>query len=40
MQMMRLLGNERTSYRKNFPSSLLAEPNLEDKIPFKGGGLL
>jgi hypothetical protein len=32
-----LLGNERTSYTQNFPSSLLAQPNLEDEIPFKGG---
>jgi hypothetical protein len=37
MQRMRLPGNERTSYRQIFPSSLLAEPNLEDEIPFKGG---
>jgi hypothetical protein len=36
MQRMRLLGNERTSYRLNFPNSLLAHPNLEDEIPFKG----
>jgi hypothetical protein len=34
MQRMRLLGNERMSYRQNFPSSLLAQPNLE--VPFKG----
>jgi hypothetical protein len=32
-----LLGNERTSYRQNFPNSLLAQPNLEGEIPFKGG---
>jgi hypothetical protein len=25
------------SYRQIFPSSLLALPNLEDEIPFKGG---
>jgi hypothetical protein len=37
MQRMRLPGNERTSYRQNFLSSLLAQPNLKDKIPFKGG---
>jgi hypothetical protein len=37
MQRMRLLGNERTSYRQNFLSSLLAQPNLEDEIPFNGG---
>jgi hypothetical protein len=37
MQRMRLLRNERTSCRQNFPSSLLAQPNLEDEIPFKGG---
>jgi hypothetical protein len=37
MQRMRLLGNERMSYGQNFPSSLLAQPNLEDEIPFKGG---
>jgi hypothetical protein len=37
MQRMRLLGNERTSYMQNFPSSLLAQVNLEDEIPFKGG---
>jgi hypothetical protein len=37
MQRMRLLGNKRTSYMQNFPSSLLAQPNLEDEIPFKGG---
>jgi hypothetical protein len=37
MQRMRLLENERMSYRQNFPSSLLAQPNLEDEIPFKGG---
>jgi hypothetical protein len=37
MQRMRLLGNKRTSYRQNFPSSFLAQPNLEDEIPFKGG---
>jgi hypothetical protein len=36
MPRMRLLGNKRMSYRQNFPSSLLAQPNLEDKIPFKG----
>jgi hypothetical protein len=36
MQRKRLPGNERTSYRHNFPSSLLAQPNLEDEIPFKG----
>jgi hypothetical protein len=34
---MRLLGNEKTSYRQNFPSSLLAQPNLGDEIPFKRG---
>jgi hypothetical protein len=34
---MRLPGNERTSYRQNFLSSLLAQPNLEDEIPFKEG---
>jgi hypothetical protein len=32
-----LLGNEWTSCRQNFPSSLLAQPNLEDEILFKGG---
>jgi hypothetical protein len=37
MQRMRPLDNERTSYRQNFPNSLLAQPNLENKIPFKGG---
>jgi hypothetical protein len=37
VQRMRLLGNERTSYKQNFPSSLLAQPNLKDEIPFKGG---
>jgi hypothetical protein len=37
MQRMRLLGNKRTSYRQIFPSSLLAQPNLEYEIPFKGG---
>jgi hypothetical protein len=37
MQRMRLLRNERTSYMQNFLSSLLAQPNLEDEIPFKGG---
>jgi hypothetical protein len=37
IQRMRLPGNERMSYRQNFPSSLLAQPNLEDEIPFKGG---
>jgi hypothetical protein len=37
MQRMRLLRNERTSYMKNFPSSLLVQPNLEDEIPFNGG---
>jgi hypothetical protein len=36
MQRMRLLGNEKTSYRQNLTSSLLAQPNLEDEIPFKG----
>jgi hypothetical protein len=36
MQGMRLLGNKRMSYRQNFPSSLLAQPNLEDEIRFKG----
>jgi hypothetical protein len=39
MQRMTLFGNERTSYRQNFLSSLLAQPNLEDEIPFKGGRL-
>jgi hypothetical protein len=37
MQRIRLLGNERMSYRQIFPSFLLAQPNLKDKIPFKGG---
>jgi hypothetical protein len=37
IQRMRLPGNERMSYRQIFPSSLLALPNLEDEIPFKGG---
>jgi hypothetical protein len=37
MKRMRLHGNERTSYRQNFSSSLLAQLNLEDEIPFKGG---
>jgi hypothetical protein len=37
MQRMRLLRNERMSNTQNFPNSLLAQPNLEDKIPFKGG---
>ena len=37
MQRMRQLGNERMSYRQNFPSSLLTQANLEDEIPFKGG---
>jgi hypothetical protein len=37
IQRMRLPGNERMSYRQNFPSFLLAQPNLEDEIPFKGG---
>jgi hypothetical protein len=36
MQRMKLLGNERMSYRQNFPGSLLVQPNLEDKIPFRG----
>jgi hypothetical protein len=36
MQRMRLHGNERMSYRQSFPSSLIAQPNLEDEIPFKG----
>jgi hypothetical protein len=40
MERMRLHGNERTSYRQNFPSSLLAQPNLEDEIPFKGVGFV
>jgi hypothetical protein len=39
MQRMRLPGNERTSYRQNFPSSLLTQLILEDEIPFKGVGL-
>jgi hypothetical protein len=39
MQRMRLHGNERTTYGQNFPSSLLAQPNLEDEIPLKGVGL-
>jgi hypothetical protein len=39
MQRIRLLRNKRMSYRQNFPSSLLAQPNLEDDIPFKGVGL-
>jgi hypothetical protein len=38
MQRIRLLRNERMSYRQNFPSSLLAQPNLEDEIPFNRGG--
>jgi hypothetical protein len=37
MQRMRLLGNERTSYRRNFPNTLLAQPNLKEEISFKGG---
>jgi hypothetical protein len=37
MQRMRPLENQRMSCRQNFPSSLLAEPNLEDEIPFKWG---
>ena len=37
MQRMRLLGKEKMSYRQNSPSSLLAQLNLEDEIPFKGG---
>jgi hypothetical protein len=37
IQRMRLPANERMSYRQNFPSSLLAQPNLMDEIPFKGG---
>jgi hypothetical protein len=28
---------ERTSYTQNFLNSLLAQPNLEDEVPFKGG---
>ena len=39
MQGMRLLENERMSYMQNFPSSLLAQPNLEDEISIKGVGL-
>jgi hypothetical protein len=39
MQRMRLRGNEKMSYRHNLPSSLLAQPNLEDEILFKGVGL-
>jgi hypothetical protein len=35
MQRMRPLGNERTSYRQNFPSSLLAQLNLQNEITFK-----
>jgi hypothetical protein len=38
MQRIRLLGNERMSYKQNFPSSLLAQPNLKDEIPFNGVG--
>jgi hypothetical protein len=37
MQRMRLHGNEITSYRQNFPSSLLAQLNLKDEIPLQGG---
>ena len=37
MQRMRLLGKERMSYKQNSLSSLLAQPNLEDEITFKGG---
>ena len=37
MQRMRLLGKEKMSYRQNSPSSLLAQLNLEEEIPFKGG---
>jgi hypothetical protein len=37
IQRMRLPRNERMSYKQIFPSSLLARPNLEDEIPFKGG---
>jgi hypothetical protein len=37
MQRMRLLGKEKMSYRQNSLSSLLAQLNLEDEIPFKGG---
>jgi hypothetical protein len=39
MQRMRLLRKERMTYTQNFPSSLLAQLNLEDEIPFKGVGL-
>jgi hypothetical protein len=37
MLRMRLLRNERMSYRQNFPSSFLAQLNLEDEILFKRG---
>jgi hypothetical protein len=40
MPRMKLLGNERTSYRQNFPTSLLAQPSLEDEIPFKGSSFV
>jgi hypothetical protein len=40
MQRMRLPGNERMSYRQNFPSSLLAQLNLKDELPFKGVGFV
>jgi hypothetical protein len=39
MQRMGPLGNERMSYRQNFPNSSLALSNLENEIPFKGVGL-
>jgi hypothetical protein len=37
MQRMRLLGKEKMSCKQNSLSSLLAQLNLEDEIPFKGG---
>ena len=36
MQRMRLLGKEKMIYMQNSLSSLLAQLNLEDEIPFKG----
>ena len=40
MQRIRLLGKEKMSYRQNSLSSLLAQLNLEDEIPFKEGRLV
>jgi hypothetical protein len=40
MKKMKLLGREKKSIEKNFPTSFLVLPNLEDEILFKGVGFV